>query len=241
MAISADLLPTSTKAEPRPTLQHSKAPVPRLVALARPAPAPRRRLTLALLAGLSVLAYQCQPATTTEQATERATPPDSLKPETAAVKPLPKFDVESPILRQLALLPPAERSVAAKPMRQYQQLTRRFWLAQYYTDFLLKEAQHGQPNLPAFAQQLATVQSHWRVLGGGLNQYGPFPPTMTEHINRMKEVAHYQQAALSDLQADCASQHPPQPDPATLAAEQQVTKLLAPLQRKPGPITVHLH
>ncbi|MGI4742195.1 MAG: hypothetical protein ACRYG7_44120 [Janthinobacterium lividum] len=193
-----------------------------------------------LLLSLGALGTQCQPATPTEQPAARATSPDSLKLETAVATPIPKFDVESPILRQLALLPPAERNTTPEAMRHYQQLTRRFWLAQYYTAYLLKEAQTGQPNLPVFAQQLATTQGHWRVLRKGLSQAGPLPPTMTTHLKSMQQIEDYQQAALSDLQADCAAEHPPHLDAANSAAQQQVAKLLAPLQREPGPINVRI-
>jgi hypothetical protein len=193
------------------------------------------------LATLGTLGTQCQPGAPAEQAAKRSTSPDSLKLETAVAAPLPKFDVESPILRQLALLPPAERNTAPTAMRKYQQLTRRFWLAQYSTDYLLKEAQKGPSNLPVFAQQLTLTQSHWRVLREGFGQAGALPTTMADHLARMKQVEDYQQAALSDLQADYAAQRPPHLDAAVLATQPQVKKLLAPLQREPGPITVHLH
>lgn len=203
-------------------------------------PTPAAGLRWLLLAALGALSTQCQPATPTEQPAARASSPDSLKLETAVPTPIPKFDVESPILRQLALLPPAERSAAPEAMRHYQQLTRRFWLAQYSTAYLLKQAQTGPPNLPVFAQQLATTQSHWRVLREGFSQAGPLPPTMTEHLRNMQQIEDYQQAALSDLQADCAATHPPHLDAANAVAQQQVKKLLAPLQREPDPISVHI-
>jgi hypothetical protein len=199
-----------------------------------------RRLVHLLLAGLSLAAYQCQPKTATEQPAARTIPPDSLKLETAVATPLPKFDVESPILRQLALLPPAERNADPAAMRRYQQLTRRFWLAQFSTEHLLKEAQTGHPNLPVFAQQLATTQGHWRVLREGLSQAQGLPPTMTDHLRRMQQTEQLQQAALSDLQADYASQRPLGLDAAALAAQPQIAKLLAPLQRQPSTINVHI-
>lgn len=199
-----------------------------------------RGLGQLLLLGLSLAAYQCQPAAPTEQPAAHTVSPDSLKLETAVATPLPKFDVESPILRQLALLPPAERNADPTAMRRYQQLTRRFWLAQYATEYLLKEAQTGHPNLPVFAQQIATTQGHWRVLREGLSQAQGLPPTMADHLSRMQQTERIQQVALSDLQADCTSQRPPQPDAATLAAQPQVTKLLAPLRRKPAPLNVRI-
>jgi hypothetical protein len=181
---------------------------------------------------------QCQPQATTEQTGQPAA--DSLKLETAVAKPIPKFDTESPIMRQLALLPPAERSTAPAAMHRYQQLTRRFWLAQYSTEYLLKEAQAGPPNLVVFARQLALIQSHWRVLRKGLEQAPAMPPTMADHLHRMQQAEQLQQAALSDLQADYASQRPLGLDAATQATQPQVAKLLAPLRRKPGPINVQI-
>jgi hypothetical protein len=197
-------------------------------------------LVLLLLVGVGVFWYQRQ-SPEPAQTTSKASSPDSLKLETVVATPLPKFDVESPILRQLALLPPAERVVSGSTMALYQRLTRRFWLAENSTEYLLKQAQTGKPNLPVFAQQLATVQAHWQVLSEGLDRGEKFPPVMTDHLNRMKEVKNYQQAALSELQAATANQHQPQLAAPTLAAEQKVKKILAPLLRAPGTMTVHLH
>jgi len=214
-----------------PTLAPAARPV---VALS---PRPRwRPLAYLLLAAGSLGLGQCQPATTTEQ----AAPAEAPQLETAVSTPIPKFDVESPILRQLALLPPAERNSAPATMRRYQLITRRFWLAQYSTDFLLKEAKTPPPNLPVFAQQLALMQGHWRVLREGIGQTPGLPPTMADHLHRMQEVGEIQRAALSDLQADLTSQRPLGLDAATLAAQPQVAKLLAPLRRKPGPINVRI-
>jgi hypothetical protein len=197
-------------------------------------------LVLLLLVGVGVFWYQRQ-SPEPAQTTSKASSPDSLKLETVVATPLPKFDVESPILRQLALLPPAERVVPGPTMALYQRLTRRFWLAENSTEYLLKQAQTGKPNLPVFAQQLATVQAHWQVLNEGLDRGEKFPPVMTDHLTRMKEVKNYQQAALSELQAAAANQRQPQLAAPTLAAEQKVKKILAPLLRAPGPMTVHLH
>jgi len=200
-----------------------------------------RPLAYLLLATSSLGLGQCQPATTTEQAAASTTPADSLKLETAEATPIPKFDTESPILRQLALLPAAERNIAPASMRRYQLITRRFWLAHYSTDFLLKEAKTPPANLPVFAQQMARTQGHWRVLRDGINQTQGLPPTMADHLQRMQQVGEIQRAALSDLQADVTNQRPLALDAATLAAQPQVAKLLAPLRRKPGPIKVQLH
>jgi hypothetical protein len=144
-------------------------------------------------------------------------------------------------LRQLALLPAPERNIAPASMRRYQLITRRFWLAHYSTDFLLKEAKTPPANLPVFAQQMALTQGHWRVLRDGIAQTKGLPSTMADHLQRMQQVAEIQRAALSDLQADVTNQRPLALDAATLAAQPQVAKLLAPLRRKPGPINVQLH
>ena len=195
------------------------------------------------LAALGTLGTQCQPGTPAEQPAKHVIPADSLKLETAVAAPLPKFDVESPILRQLALLPAAERKSEPEAMRRYQQLTRRFWLAEYSTEYLLKQAQtpSGPPNLVVFEQQLATTQSHWRVLREGLGQRQPMPPTMADHLTRMQQTERYQEAALADMQADCAAQRPPHPDATTLANQPAVQKLLAPLLREPAPLKVQMH
>jgi len=143
-------------------------------------------------------------------------------------------------MRQLALLPAAERNTSPAAMRRYQLLTRRFWLAQYSTEHLLKEAKAGPANLTVFARQVSLIQSHWRVVRGGIDQAPSMPPTMTAHLHLMQQAQEIQQAALSDLQADAASQRPLGLDAANLAAQPQVAKLLAPLPREPGPINVRI-
>lgn len=208
-------------------------------AAAHPPKRQRWPLGCLLLAAGSLGLCQCQPATTADQAAATS-PADAPQLTTAVATPIPKFDVESPILRQLALLPAAERSSAAATMRRYQLITRRFWLAQYSTDFLLKEATTPPANLPVFAQQMALMQGHWRVLREGISQTKGVPPTMADHLHRMQQVEQIQRAALSDLQADYAAQRPIQLDAAALAAQPQVAQLLAPLRRKPGPINVRI-
>ena len=215
-------------ASPRSVLPSAKRPRHRL-----------QSLGYVLLTGCGLALGQCQPQTSAEQ--PAATAPDSPKLETVVTRPLPKFDVESPILRQLALLPAAERNTAPATMRRYQLLTRRFWLAQYYSDYLLKEAQQGPPNLDVFAYQLATTQGHWRVVRKGIDEAPGMPPTMADHLRRMRQTADIQQAALSDLQADVTNQRPLGLDDANLAAQPQIPKLLAPLRREPGPINVRIH
>jgi hypothetical protein len=260
MATSADALASKTEAELLSISQHPEKHSPEVVVAAErelqqrldavnssynAASSSRMGplfigLVLLLLVGVGVFWYQRQ-SPEPAQTTSKASSPDSLKLETVVATPLPKFDVESPILRQLALLPPAERVVSGSTMALYQRLTRRFWLAENSTEYLLKQAQTGKPNLPVFTQQLATVQAHWQVLSEGLDRGEKFPPVMTDHLNRMKEVKNYQQAALSELQAATANQHQPQLAAPTLAAEQKVKKILAPLLRAPGTMTVHLH
>ncbi|RYY19552.1 MAG: hypothetical protein EOO36_05540 [Cytophagaceae bacterium] len=193
------------------------------------------------LAALGALGTHCQPAAPTEQVAPGSAS-DSLKLETAVAMPMPKFDVESPIMHQLALLPPAERQADPKAMHRYQQLTRRFWLAEYSTEYLLKQAQtpSGPPNVVVFERHLATIQSHWRVLREALSQHPAMPPTMTDHVTRMQQVERYQQAALADMQADCAASRPPHPDATTLATQPAVQKLLAPLLRAPAPLEVRV-
>jgi hypothetical protein len=190
------------------------------------------------LAALGTLGTQCQPGAPAEQVAA----PDTPKLETAVSTPIPKFDVESPIIRQLGLLPSAERKTAPEAMHRYQQLTRRFWLAEYSTEFLLKQAQtpSGPPNVTVYERQLALIQSHWRVLREGISTRPPMPPVMTDHVMRMQQVERYQQAALADLQADCAAARAPHPDATTLASQPTVKKLLAPLLREPRPMEVHV-
>jgi hypothetical protein len=184
----------------------------------------------------------CQPGSPAEQAARSPSSPDSLKLETAVTTPIPKFDVESPIMRQLALLPAAERQVPREVMHRYQQLTRRFWLAEYSTEFLLKQAQTptGPANVTVFERQLSLIQSHWRVLRDGISQRPTMPAGMVDHLRRMQQVGTYQQAALADLQADCAAARPPRPDATTLASQPAIEKLLAPLLRDPAPMEVHV-
>jgi hypothetical protein len=260
MATSADALATKTEVELLYISQHPEMHSPELVAAAERELQQRLDavnssynaasgsrmgplligLALLLLVGIGVFWYQRQASAPAAQSTSKASSPDSLKLETVVATPLPKFDVESPILRQLALLPPTERVVSGSTMALYQRLTRRFWLAENSTEYLLKQAQTGKPNLPVFAQQLATVQAHWQVLSEGLDRNEKFPPAMTDHLTRMKQVKNYQQAALAELQAATANQQQPRLTAPTLATAQKVKQLLAPLRRAPSTMTMHL-
>ena len=74
----------------------------------------------------------------------RKAPPRLVEVATAV---MPSYDVPAIVARQLARVPAAERAAAVRagqPLRQYQELARRFWAAETQTEYLTNQAHAGQ-------------------------------------------------------------------------------------------------
>jgi hypothetical protein len=168
-----------------------------------------------------------------------ASSPDSLQLETAVASPLPTFDTEHFVEQALALVPAAERNNEQRAA-QYRAISRRFWAAQNPSAHLLRQVQQGQPN-PTLLPQTILVLSLWHDFDRTQVYSYTFEPGMADHLARMKAIARYQREALGELANNCAAKRPPRlVDERTLAHQQEIPHLLAPLASKTGPATVQL-
>jgi hypothetical protein len=90
----------------------------------------------------------------------RKGPPALTEVPTSAI---PNYDVEGLVEHQLQRVPTAERAAAkaaGMPLRQYRELTKRFWAAETQTEYLLNQAQEGKAG-PMFAEQTLLVRTTW--------------------------------------------------------------------------------
>ncbi len=177
--------------------------------------------------------------TPSSQAAKPAPPAEPLKLETAVSSPIPYFDTEGYVDKALALVPAAEKKNDQR-VNQYRAISRRFWAAQNPTAHLIRQAQQGKAN-PVFGAQVRVVLEQWHDLSRVLVYSYQFDPVMTDHLDRMKIISQYQRNALLDLAKDCDTELPPHlDDERTLHEQQEVVRLLAPLEHKSGPVTIHL-
>lgn len=128
----------------------------------------------------------------------RKAPPRLIEVPTSVI---PSYDVEALVEQQLGRVPAAERASAAQaeqPLRQYRELTRRFWTAETQTEFVLKQARSGQftEALPGHVESVGTAWQQWNKATVYSYKFGP---AMADHLDIMARVARQQQEALSDL------------------------------------------
>ena len=103
---------------------------------------------------------------------------------------------------------PADEKTAAPELRQYRELTRRFWTAETLSEYVEQQALAGK-NSAAFIGQTELVQSSWEQWNEALVYSYKFGPKMAADLDLMTRVARQRQERLSDL-------------PPLLAARQEV-------------------
>lgn len=168
--------------------------------------------------------------------------PDSLKLETAEATPLPSFDVEQDLTRQLALVPAAEqRQAAGQPLRQYREVSRRFWRAERPTEYLIEEAASGKvPSYAILTQQISFLEGQWHQAGNALVYTYKFPPTMADQLARMRSAAATERQVLEGIKQGVIGNNP------HLLSEKDAMKhagdeaLLEGLRHPAKPLEVHL-
>ena len=131
-------------------------------------------------------------------ATARKTPPRLTEVATAVI---PTYDVPAIVAQQLARVPAAERAAATRagqPLRQYQELAKRFWAAETQTEYLTNQAHAGKTSEVFLAQTLLARQT-WQAWNKAVAYGYKFGPVMDEHFQRMQEVASSQQHILESL------------------------------------------
>ncbi|MVN78597.1 hypothetical protein GO988_19875 [Hymenobacter sp. HMF4947] len=162
---------------------------------------------------------------------------DSLKLESVEARPLPNFDAEKNVDKELALIPATEKT-KAQSVRQFQGLSRRFWRAQNPSLYLIQQA-GGVTSYPIFLGQLDLVQTQWNDLYKGLVYSYDLPPTMADHLARMRVIARINRKALKELQAKAATQRPLELAGSTQLALDSAQHLLLPLQQRMGILKGH--
>lgn len=211
----------------------------------RPWLVPLLVLLAAVAAGLGIYSWSSanQEAAKALAAREAARlSPDSLKLETAVSTPLPSFDVDQDVARQLAVVPAGElKQVSSQEMRQYRIVSTRFWQAQHPTEFLIGLATSGKaPSYILLTDQIRLVEGLWHNSGNALVYSYKFPPTMADQVSRMRAVAAIERRVLEHIR-DQVTQHAP----AFLSDKDQAEhatarELLAGMQRRPRTIEAHL-
>ena len=162
-------------------------------------------LALGLLA-LGGGTYWLKQRSDAEQAAARAQaearrhlPPPRLTDEPTHA--IPNYDgaVARAVAQQLRQVPAAEQA-NAQHLRQFRELTRRFWDGETQTEYLTGLAVAGQAG-PEFNNQVRLVRETWHAWNRA-NAYGySFGPAMQAQLGRMKNAASGQQHILSDLPA----------------------------------------
>lgn len=216
---------------------------------AAPEPAPRPWLLLSSVAAVCFVAglgFWLKAPTTAPGAPAQSqelpagAPAAAPRPlETAPSAALPTFDTQGYVEKALAQVPAAELH-NEQLVSQYRAVSLRFWAAQNPAAHLLQQAQEGRAN-PVFGPQAKLVLGLWHDFDRTQVYSYSFGPVMADHLARMKVIANYQRDALKELANDAEAERPPQIDDAqTLAHQQTIPHLLAPLTHKVGPITVPL-
>ena len=123
------------------------------------------------------------------------------KLETVETNALPDFSATTAasVDQQLALVPAAEQAqLPAQPLRQYRELSRRFWTAETMSEHLLAQAQAGKSN-PMLAEQTMLAREAWQQWNKAAVYSYKFGPVMTEHLDWMGRIASHQQHIMTDL------------------------------------------
>jgi hypothetical protein len=187
-------------------------------------------------------ASTASPATVAQTRTPPADAPATAAPpklEEAPASPIPYYNTESYVDKALALVPAKEKQ-NEQHLNQYRAVSTRFWAAQNPSAHLIRQAQAGQAN-PVLGAQAQLVLGLWHDFDRTQVYSYSFGPVMADHLARMKVIAQYQREALKELANDTEAERVPSLDDAqTLAHQQALPHLLAALEHKAGPVTVHL-
>ena len=120
-----------------------------------------------------------------------------------ATSTLPNYDgaVRTCVQRQVQRVPAAERAAAARasmPLRQYRELTKRFWTAETQTEYVLEQARQHKLTV-ALPGHVESTQAAWEQWNKATAYSYKFGPAMANHLDLMARVAQQQQEALADL------------------------------------------
>ena len=213
------------------------APAADYVEPARGLPIGPLTLGLAVLLLVSLGAYYFM-RTKTGAATEAAAPAKPKTPprlESVETSVIPHYDgpVAMAVTQQLRRVPAAEQA-PEMDRRQYRELAKRFWTAEFQTEYVLERARLGKMDsfLPGHVETALATWQQWNKA----TLYGyKFGPKMTQHLDAMARVARQQQEGLEDLLL-VARNPQPYETPRTRERETDVNDLLSSLLAK-SPVT----
>lgn len=119
------------------------------------------------------------------------------KLETVESYAIPTFDIDKIVAAQLARVPAAEKQ-PPQTLRQFRELTRRFWAAETQTEHLTAQAYAGKAN-PSFTEQAEFVRQTWRDWNKAAVYGYRLGPVMQAQYELMGQVASSQQHILEKL------------------------------------------
>lgn len=122
--------------------------------------------------------------------------PDSLKLVTVETTSLPDYNLAQLADQQLASIPAAEKEPQA--VRQFRELSKRFWAAETQSEYLTNLAYTGKAT-PLFADQAHLARETWRAWNHAAVYGYKFGPVMQKQYELMAEVASSQQHILDLL------------------------------------------
>ncbi|WP_046245600.1 hypothetical protein [Hymenobacter terrenus] len=126
----------------------------------------------------------------------RKAPPRLIEVATSAI---PNYDgvVAAAVARQLRDVPAAEKA-DAQHLRQFRELSKRFWAAETQSEYLINQAYDGKAG-PMFADQALVARGTWQIWNDANVYSYKFGPVMREKLSRMSQAASGQQHILDQL------------------------------------------
>jgi hypothetical protein len=165
------------------------------------APSKRPLVLLAVVLGLGAAGagylWATRPGTAAPLANNLSA--ESLKLTSVETQQLPTFDTDAIVAAQLARVPAAEKQ-EAQALRQFRELSRRFWAAETQTEYLTNQADAGKTG-PLFADQTLLVRENWRAWNKAAVYGYRFGPKMQGQFDLMSQAASSQQHILAALPA----------------------------------------
>jgi hypothetical protein len=123
--------------------------------------------------------------------------PDALKLDAVATTSIPTYNIAQLVDQQAATIPAAEKQ-DAQALRQFREMTKRFWAAETESEYLTNLAHDGKAG-DAFTNQALLNRENWRAFNRGAMYGFKFGPTMRGQYELMGKVAGSQQHIMERL------------------------------------------
>lgn len=124
---------------------------------------------------------------------------EALKLESVETQQLPAFDTDALVADQVARIPATEKQ-DAQALRQFRELSRRFWTAETQTEYLTDQADSDKAG-SLFTDQTVLARENWRAWNKAAVYGYHFGPKMQGQFDLMSQVASSQQHILAALPA----------------------------------------